>query len=72
MGKKEDLIRYRANLQGEIDSEEEQQELELIYEATGLTDTEARKMAAQVMADRSMPLISSRARGQDPGSDWAL
>ena len=45
MGKKEDLIRYRTNLQGEIDSEEEQQELELIYEATGLTDAEARPLA---------------------------
>jgi hypothetical protein len=72
MGEKEDLSRYPANLQGEIDSEEEQQELELIYEAKGMTDAEASKAATRPMADRKQPLISSRARswGSIPRS-WA-
>jgi VIT1/CCC1 family predicted Fe2+/Mn2+ transporter len=77
MGKKEDLMRYRANLQGEIGSEEEQQGLELIYEVKGLTDAEASKVVARVMADRehALDILSREKLGIDPevlgGSAWA-
>jgi vacuolar iron transporter family protein len=56
--------------------EEEQQELELIYEAKGLTDDEASKLAAEVIADREHALdtLSREELGIDPeelgGSAW--
>jgi VIT1/CCC1 family predicted Fe2+/Mn2+ transporter len=56
--------------------EEEQQELELIYEAKGLTNDEASKVAAEVMADKAHALdaLSREELGIDPeelgGSAW--
>jgi VIT1/CCC1 family predicted Fe2+/Mn2+ transporter len=56
--------------------EEEQQELELIYEAKGLTSDEASKVAAEVMADREHALdtLAREELGIDPeelgGSAW--
>jgi VIT1/CCC1 family predicted Fe2+/Mn2+ transporter len=49
--------------------EDEQQELELIYEAKGLTDAEASKVAAEVIADRDHALdtLSREELGIDPG-----
>ena len=56
--------------------EEEQQELELIYEAKGLSGEEASKVAAEVMADREHALntLAREELGIDPeelgGSAW--
>src|SRR5215475_7430646 len=56
--------------------EEEQQELELIYEAKGMTDAEASKIAAEVMADKAHALdaLAREELGIDPeelgGSAW--
>jgi vacuolar iron transporter family protein len=56
--------------------EEEQQELELIYEAKGLTGDQASKVAAEVMADKTHALatLSREELGIDPeelgGSPW--
>jgi VIT1/CCC1 family predicted Fe2+/Mn2+ transporter len=56
--------------------EEEQQELELIYEAKGLTGDEASKVAAEVMADQrhALDTLSREELGIDPeelgGSAW--
>jgi VIT1/CCC1 family predicted Fe2+/Mn2+ transporter len=56
--------------------QEEQQELTLIYEAKGLTATEARKVAAELMTDKGKALetLAQEELGLDPeelgGSPW--
>jgi VIT1/CCC1 family predicted Fe2+/Mn2+ transporter len=57
--------------------EEEQQELALIYEAKGLTEAEAKVVAAKLMADKDSALdaLTREELGIDPqdlgGSAWA-
>src|SRR5215467_16075975 len=57
--------------------EEEQQELALIYEAKGLTEDEAKAIAAKLMADKDSALdaLAREELGIDPqelgGSAWA-
>lgn len=60
----------------EIPAEEEEEELALIYEAKGLSEDEARSLAARLMSDRKSALdtLSREELGIDPeelgGSAW--